>query len=87
MTDITRRSRIQGHRRRILEADQPTAGERHRRRFAAKASVLVNGKSVAFEAYNIDGSNFFKLRDIAMALSGSAKHSHKAMTRPKSPSP
>ena len=38
-----------------------------------KAAVLVNGKNVAFEAYNIDGSNYFKLRDIAMALGGSAK--------------
>ncbi len=38
-----------------------------------KASVLVNGKAVPFEAYNISGSNYFKLRDIAMALSGSAK--------------
>lgn len=38
-----------------------------------KSSVLVNGKSVSFEAYNIGGNNFFKLRDIAMALGGSAK--------------
>lgn len=38
-----------------------------------KATVLVNGKSVAFEAYNINGNNYFKLRDIAMALSGSGK--------------
>lgn len=38
-----------------------------------KATVLVNGKAVAFEAYNIGGSNYFKLRDIAMAFSGSIK--------------
>jgi hypothetical protein len=34
------------------------------------AKVTVNGKTVAFEAYTINGSNYFKLRDIAMALSG-----------------
>ncbi|MEA4895137.1 MAG: MBL fold metallo-hydrolase [Oscillospiraceae bacterium] len=37
------------------------------------ASVLVNGQSVSFEAYNIDGSNYFKLRDLAKALSGTEK--------------
>ncbi|PKM72056.1 MAG: hypothetical protein CVU91_11230 [Firmicutes bacterium HGW-Firmicutes-16] len=35
------------------------------------ATVLVNGKMVAFDAYNIGGNNYFKLRDLAMALSGS----------------
>ncbi|PKM74312.1 MAG: hypothetical protein CVU91_00125 [Firmicutes bacterium HGW-Firmicutes-16] len=38
-----------------------------------KSSVLVNSKTVAFDAYNIGGNNYFKLRDIAMALSGSTK--------------
>lgn len=37
------------------------------------ATVLVNGKNVAFQAYNIEGSNYFKLRDIAKALSGTEK--------------
>ncbi len=37
------------------------------------AKVLVNGKQVAFDAYNIGGSNYFKLRDIAMALNGTSK--------------
>jgi hypothetical protein len=32
--------------------------------------VLVDGERVDFEAYNIDGSNYFKLRDIAAALNG-----------------
>ena len=36
-------------------------------------SVIVNGKAVAFDAYNIGGANYFKLRDLAMALSGSGK--------------
>ena len=37
------------------------------------ATVLVNGANVAFDAYNIGGSNYFKLRDIAFALSGTEK--------------
>jgi hypothetical protein len=37
------------------------------------SSVLVNGESVAFNAYNIEGSNYFKLRDLAFVLSGTAK--------------
>ena len=40
---------------------------------ATASKVLVNGKAVSFEAYNIDGNNYFKLRDLAMALSGSEK--------------
>ena len=38
-----------------------------------KSSVIVNGKSVAFDAYNINGSNYFKLRDIAKIISGTGK--------------
>jgi len=37
------------------------------------ANVLVNGSSAVFEAYNINGSNYFKLRDIAMVFSSGAK--------------
>jgi hypothetical protein len=37
------------------------------------SSVIINGKKVAFEAYNIGGYNYFKLRDIAMALNGTDK--------------
>jgi len=33
--------------------------------------VLVDGKEIKFDAYLIDGSNYFKLRDIAYVLSGS----------------
>ena len=36
----------------------------------SKQTVMVNGKIVAFEAYNIGGNNYFKLRDLAMALNG-----------------
>ena len=37
------------------------------------SSVIVDGSAVSFEAYNIDGNNYFKLRDIAMTLSGTQK--------------
>ena len=33
-------------------------------------NLMVNGRPVACERYNIDGSNYFKLRDLAMALNG-----------------
>ena len=35
--------------------------------------VFVDGEQAAVAAYNIDGSNYFKLRDIAAVLSGSDK--------------
>lgn len=35
--------------------------------------VLVNGKNVSFDAYNISDNNYFKLRDLAYILSGSEK--------------
>jgi archaellum component FlaF (FlaF/FlaG flagellin family) len=37
------------------------------------ASVLVDGKRVAFQAYEIEENNYFKLRDIAAAVSGSPR--------------
>lgn len=37
------------------------------------SSVIVNESKVAFEAYNINGNNYFKLRDLAQALNGSGK--------------
>jgi hypothetical protein len=36
-------------------------------------SVTVDGAAVAFDAYNINGSNYFKLRDLAKILSGTGK--------------
>ena len=35
-------------------------------------NVLVNGEAVSFVAYNIQGNNFFRLRDIAYALNGTS---------------
>lgn len=37
------------------------------------AKVLVNGVETAFNAYEINGNNFFKLRDLAAALNGTDK--------------
>ena len=35
--------------------------------------VIINGKEITFEAYNINGNNYFKLRDLAYALNGTNK--------------
>lgn len=37
------------------------------------SKVLVNGNAVSFDAYQINGNNYFKLRDIAKVLSGTDK--------------
>ena len=37
------------------------------------STVLVNGAEVEFDAYNINGNNYFKLRDVAAAITGSEK--------------
>lgn len=37
------------------------------------SNVMVDGKNISFEAYNIDGYTYFKIRDLAMALNDSAK--------------
>lgn len=34
------------------------------------SAVLVNGRATTFESYNINGSNYFKLRDLAKAVDG-----------------
>lgn len=38
------------------------------------STVLIDGKNTAFQSYNINGYNYFKLRDIAMALNGTDKN-------------
>lgn len=40
---------------------------------ATASKVLVNGTETDFEAYNINDNNYFKLRDVAKAVSGSEK--------------
>jgi hypothetical protein len=36
------------------------------------STIRIDGKEVAFDAYMINGNNYFKLRDLAMAFVGSA---------------
>lgn len=40
---------------------------------STSSKVLVNNKSVTFEAYNINASNYIKLRDFAAAVKGTSK--------------
>lgn len=44
-------------------------------RYAApsRAKVIVDGKEIAFDAFLIEGSNYFKLRDLAMAMREGSK--------------
>ncbi|MDR1203818.1 MAG: copper amine oxidase N-terminal domain-containing protein [Tannerellaceae bacterium] len=37
------------------------------------ATVIIDGKTVAFDAYNIGGNNYFKLRELAYALNSTKK--------------
>jgi len=39
----------------------------------AAISISVNGSNVSFPAYNVDGNNYIKLRDLALLLAGSGK--------------
>lgn len=38
------------------------------------ASVYINYNAFEFDAYNINGNNYFKLRDLALALNGTSKN-------------
>src|SRR5690606_9905822 len=38
------------------------------------SKVLVNGNAVQFDAYNINGNNYFKLRDFAQAVNNTEKN-------------
>jgi len=37
------------------------------------STVIVDGKVISFEAYGVDGYNYFKLRDLATVVRGTAK--------------
>ncbi|WP_326906541.1 hypothetical protein [Sedimentibacter sp. MB31-C6] len=37
------------------------------------SKVIVNGKVLSFDAYNIDNNNYFKLRDLASVVNNSEK--------------
>jgi hypothetical protein len=38
-----------------------------------RSAVMVDGEFMSFQTYFIDGNTYFKLRDIAKAVSGTAK--------------
>ncbi len=48
-------------------------GETQQMAVAASSTIYVDGVQTAFEAYTIDDSNYFKLRDLAFVVSGSDK--------------
>lgn len=52
---------------------QPAAQTGSASAVPTSSKVLVNGQSVTVDAYNIGGSNYFKLRDLASVLSGTAR--------------
>lgn len=56
----------------ITVVDKGSIAEMHTAHYT-DSTVLVNGAPVSFEAYNIGGNNYFKLRDLAMALNGTGK--------------
>jgi len=51
----------------------PTASTQKIIATPTSSTVLVNDISVDFDAYNIEGYNYFKLRDLAFVLSGTPK--------------
>lgn len=56
----------------VNQEEEPIATENVSAKPTSSA-VLVDGKNVSFQAYNIKGNNYFKLRDLAMVLSGTEK--------------
>lgn len=40
---------------------------------STSSKVVVNGETISFDAYKIAGNNYFKLRDLAMVVTGSEK--------------
>ncbi|REK52641.1 MAG: hypothetical protein C6W55_15660 [Thermobacillus sp.] len=54
-------------------AQEPAAEDREVMALPQTANVTVDGKTVAFHAYAINGNLYLKLRDLAMVLSGTDK--------------
>lgn len=61
-------------------ADEPEEGQNQEEEadipveaIPSNARILVDGEELAFDAYNVNGNNYFKLRDLAYTLSGSQK--------------
>lgn len=53
-------------------AQLPQATRPSQQATPSAVTVMVNGQKVAFQAYNIQGNNFFMLRDLAYSLNGTA---------------
>lgn len=53
-------------------AETPTVIEK-KKAYATNAAITVNGVPVSFEVYTINDYTYFKLRDIAYSISGTAK--------------
>ena len=51
----------------ILQENKPVDSKKYEAIYNSSV-VTINGESIPFESYNIDGYNYFKLRDIAFAL-------------------
>lgn len=56
-----------------VDAKQNTSKPATIKATPSQSNVLVNGKKISFEAYSINGNNYFKLRDLAMALKTTEK--------------
>jgi len=57
----------------VPEIPKPEIKIEKKTALSTNAKVMVDGVDVKFDAYNIDGYNYFKLRDIAYAINGSEK--------------
>lgn len=51
----------------------PTPAPQKATAVPTSSKVVVDGKQVAFDAYAINGNNYFKLRDLAMVMNGTGK--------------
>ena len=57
----------------VAPADPVVTAEVNVSATPTNASVLVNGSQTSFNAYNINGNNYFKLRDLAYVVNSSEK--------------
>lgn len=61
----------------LIAATTATTAIAKEKEYTAKPTgqtVTLNGKKVNFAAYNIEGNNYFKLRDLAAAMDGTDKN-------------
>jgi hypothetical protein len=57
----------------MSRAAMQTQPEQTLKAIPTASKVLVNGQPISFDAYTIDGNNYFKLRDLAKAVNGTQK--------------